>query len=163
MYGKNDCRSGAWLAHRADLCPRDKREFRLDGGGFLAVYWPTGGPRGRTQGFVAVRGCVRRGLALATMMAGVGAGAIGIPPLATWLIETYGWRHAYLLFGGSAFRSGDAPCGIVAAGNSTRREPGESAEISGEWRNAGRRSNARPFFWLLLIGFFLVQASLSQV
>ena len=45
----------------------------------------------------------RRGLALATMMAGVGAGAIGIPPLTTWLIASVGWRNACVSLGAAIF------------------------------------------------------------
>ena len=62
--------------------------------GLYTIYilweWLGTGPRS-----FAMRGVIsawfdrRRGLALATMMAGVGAGAIGIPPLGTWLIEAY--------------------------------------------------------------------------
>src|ERR1700685_231215 len=48
----------------------------------------------------------RRGLALATMMAGVGAGAIGIPPLATWLIAAYGWAGGSLWLGARLVRVG---------------------------------------------------------
>src|ERR1700691_2439228 len=54
----------------------------------------------------------RRGLALATMMAGVGAGAIGIPPLATWLIAAYGWREAYVILGTGIFVLGLIPAGL---------------------------------------------------
>src|SRR5580698_3801685 len=53
-----------------------------------------------------------RGIALATMMAGVGAGAIGIPPLATWLIEAYGLHEAYLLLGASIFVLGMIPAAL---------------------------------------------------
>ena len=41
----------------------------------------------------------RRGLALALVMAGVGTGAMLLPPLAQTLIHSYGWRAAYGLLG----------------------------------------------------------------
>lgn len=41
-----------------------------------------------------------RGRALAAMMAGSGAGSMLFPPLAQMLINSFGWRAAYLLLGG---------------------------------------------------------------
>jgi MFS family permease len=43
----------------------------------------------------------RRGLALALTVSGVGAGAIVFPPLAQTIIDSRGWRSAYLLLGGT--------------------------------------------------------------
>ncbi|MDE3164691.1 MAG: MFS transporter, partial [Acidobacteriota bacterium] len=43
----------------------------------------------------------QRGLALAGLMAGVGAGAIGIPPLASWLLGSLGWSVTCLTFAGA--------------------------------------------------------------
>src|ERR1700691_4891143 len=54
----------------------------------------------------------RRGLALATMMAGGGAGAIGIPPLPPWLVDAYGMREAYVLLGASIFVLGMIPAAL---------------------------------------------------
>lgn len=101
----------------------------------------------------------RRGFALATMMAGVGAGAIGIPPLATWLIDAYGLREAYLILGASIFVLGMIPAGLWL------REipPGENrkeavAETAGR---TGAEALRMPVFWSLLIGFFLFSASVN--
>lgn len=41
----------------------------------------------------------RKGLALGIMVAGVGMGAVIIPPLARWLISLYSWRTSYLILG----------------------------------------------------------------
>lgn len=41
----------------------------------------------------------RKGLALGIMVAGVGMGAVIIPPLARWLISLYNWRTSYLILG----------------------------------------------------------------
>jgi predicted MFS family arabinose efflux permease len=45
----------------------------------------------------------RRGLALGIAMAGVGLGIILVPQLTRYLIETYGWRSAYVGLGGLLF------------------------------------------------------------
>jgi predicted MFS family arabinose efflux permease len=103
----------------------------------------------------------RRGLALATMMAGVGAGAIGIPPLATWLIEAYGWREAYLLLGGSVFVLGMIPAALWL------RETPPYTERVGPQKSLEKVSMRGPqaartrVFWSLLTGFFLFSLSVN--
>jgi OFA family oxalate/formate antiporter-like MFS transporter len=44
----------------------------------------------------------RRGLASGLAVSGIGVGTLVMPPLATVLIETLGWRNAYLVLGGLA-------------------------------------------------------------
>jgi predicted MFS family arabinose efflux permease len=100
----------------------------------------------------------RRGIALATMMAGVGVGAIGIPPLATKLIESYGWREAYLILGAGIFVLGMIPAGLwlrEAPPDSVR----ESAAVEPGMR--GAEAVRMPVFWLLLTGFFLFSVSVN--
>jgi MFS family permease len=103
----------------------------------------------------------RRGIALATMMAGVGAGAIGIPPLATHLIAIYGWREAYLVLGVSIFVLGLIPAGLLL-----RETPPDAAGRSDKTPAIGpgmRGAEAvrTPVFWLLLTGFFLFSVSVN--
>lgn len=43
-----------------------------------------------------------RGFALALLLTGSGVGSIVIPPLTQWMIQTHGWRSAYLMLGGVA-------------------------------------------------------------
>jgi MFS family permease len=103
----------------------------------------------------------RRGLALATMMAGVGAGAIGIPPLATWLIAAYGWREAYLLLGVSIFVLGMIPAALwlretpPGVGRADAATPARLPGVS------GAEAVRMPVFWLLLAGFFLFSVSVN--
>ncbi len=103
----------------------------------------------------------RRGLALATMMAGVGAGAIGIPPLGTWLIEAYGWREAYLLLGSSVFVLGMIPAALWL------RETPPYAELANPEKSRamvgmrGAEAVRMPVFWFLLTGFFLFSVSVN--
>jgi MFS family permease len=103
----------------------------------------------------------RRGLALATMMAGVGAGAIGIPPLATWLIEVYGWREAYLLLGVSVFVLGMIPAALWL--RETPPNPGQADPEKSPVKAGMRGAEAvrMPVFWLLLTGFFLFSVSVN--
>jgi MFS family permease len=105
----------------------------------------------------------RRGLALATMMAGVGAGAIGIPPLATWLIGAYGWRAAYLILGSAIFVLGMIPAGLWLretppdAGGKNRA----TAKVVPPPGIGGSQALRTPVFWLLLTGFFLFSVSVN--
>jgi len=103
----------------------------------------------------------RRGLALATMMAGVGAGAIGIPPLATWLIEAYGWRDAYLLLGGSVFALGIIPAALWLRETPPHAERRVSKKSLGNVGMRGPEAARTPVFWLLLTGFFLFSVSVN--
>jgi len=43
-----------------------------------------------------------RGFALALLLTGSGVGSIVIPPLTQWMIQSHGWRNAYLMLGGIA-------------------------------------------------------------
>ncbi len=43
-----------------------------------------------------------RGFALALLLTGSGVGSIVIPPLTQWMIQSHGWRTAYLMLGGIA-------------------------------------------------------------
>lgn len=101
----------------------------------------------------------RRGLALATMMAGVGAGAIGIPPLATWLIDSYGLPEAYLILGASIFVLGMIPAGLwlreTPPGEGKKTAPVETIGMR------GKDALRMPVFWFLLTGFFLFSASVN--
>jgi MFS transporter, OFA family, oxalate/formate antiporter len=44
----------------------------------------------------------RRGFASGLAVSGIGVGTLVMPPLAAWLISTFGWRIAYLWLGGIA-------------------------------------------------------------
>ena len=41
----------------------------------------------------------KRGLAIGIVVAGIGAGTAVMPPLATYLVATYGWRLSYIIIG----------------------------------------------------------------
>jgi MFS family permease len=44
----------------------------------------------------------RRGFASGLAVSGIGVGTLVVPPLAAVLIESFGWRHAYVILGGMA-------------------------------------------------------------
>jgi MFS family permease len=102
----------------------------------------------------------RRGIALATMMAGVGAGAIAIPPVATRLIEIYGWRETYLIFGITIFLLGLIPAGLLL-----RETPPDAAvqreKATSDFGMRGSEAVRTPVFWLMLAGFFLFSVSVN--
>jgi MFS family permease len=98
----------------------------------------------------------QRGLALAVMMAGVGAGAIGIPPLATWLLGKFGWSAACLIFAGAILVLGWLSPLLflpdIRGSEDARRRAGSFRGVRGN-----------RVFWLLIAGFFLFSISVNGV
>jgi MFS family permease len=104
----------------------------------------------------------RRGIALAAMMTGVGAGAIGIPPLATWLIDSFGWRPAYLILGGAIFLFSIIPTALFLRETppGAPQERPALARLKLPGLNAGDAFRT-PTFWMLVTGFFLFSMSVN--
>jgi MFS family permease len=87
----------------------------------------------------------RRGLALALTVSGVGAGAIVFPPLAQTIIDSRGWRSAYLLLGGTIVLLGIPLTALFV------RERGSASDQHGHAATgipAGQGLRMRPF-WIL--------------
>jgi MFS family permease len=112
----------------------------------------------------------RRGLALGLAMLGIGCGAILVPPLAQHLITSFGWRTAYAVLGCSVLcvavpvvalflRDKPEDIGLVADGDPLERRaaPTESAAEGLSARDAWGNAT----FWLMLLAFFLVGASVQ--
>ena len=59
----------------------------------------------------------RRGLMTGIVVAGIGLGAIIVPPLANWLISSYDWRMSYRIMGGTVLVI------VVLAAQFLRRKP----------------------------------------
>jgi predicted MFS family arabinose efflux permease len=93
----------------------------------------------------------KRGTALALVMAGVGVGSIIFPPLAQRIIDTQGWRTAYVVLGAIVLA-----LGVPLTALFVRERPVHAAEhrsaIAGSSVRAGLRSRA---FWLLIGTLFL--------
>lgn len=65
----------------------------------------------------------RRGMMIGIVQAGMGSGGFVFAPLAGWLIVSYGWRSAYVVFGLIAL------IGISVAGLFLSRDPREKGQL----------------------------------
>ena len=99
----------------------------------------------------------RRGLALATTMTGAGAGAICIPPLATWLIGSLGWTGACLILAAGIFALGFVPPLFLLPDLRGAADVSQRPSVS--MHHAAR---GRPF-WFLIAGFFLFSIGINGV
>jgi MFS family permease len=100
----------------------------------------------------------RRGLALALVMAGVGTGAMLLPPLAQWLIDHYGWRAAYFALGALVLA-----LGIPLTALYVRERPAEEGsrpEMPYEGRPVLDCLRGRTF-WILVATLFLSSVSIN--
>lgn len=89
----------------------------------------------------------RRPLALALGVTGIGLGTLLMAPLAAWLIDQFGWRETYIMFGiGSAAIL--VVCALMAA-----RPPAPAGDATPlPLKDVIRKP---PFRWLYLSAFFL--------
>jgi MFS family permease len=99
----------------------------------------------------------RRGLALALVMAGSATGAMLFPPLAQALIDTYGWRAAYLVLGALVLLFGLPLTALLVRENPAARSTAQSTG-AGLTVAEGLRSRA---FWILLATLFLGSISVN--
>ena len=96
----------------------------------------------------------RRGMALAVVMSGGAVGAMVLPPIATALIERYGWRHACLLLGGMVL-----VVGVPAVSRGVRQHPsasrggGPAADTGADGATVGDALQSRAF-WILVVVLF---------
>jgi len=73
----------------------------------------------------------RRGLASGLAVAGIGVGTLVMPPLASWLIETFGWRTAYMTLGIFAVVAGSAMALLIDPDGDPFEPDAGAARISG--------------------------------
>lgn len=95
----------------------------------------------------------RRGLALALVVAGAGAGSIVLPALAQRLIELHGWRVAYSVLGSMVFVVG-MPLSLLFLREKVHTE----SAADGVSVNEGLQSRA---FWLLVATLFLTSIAVN--
>jgi MFS family permease len=104
----------------------------------------------------------RRGLAFAVMLAGVGVGAMLLPPITQTLISNYGWRTAFRGIGAIAFIVGFPLAalfvkerrGSVCAERSEMLEPPVTGAFVGE-------AVRTRIFWILMVTVFLYSIGLN--
>jgi MFS family permease len=112
----------------------------------------------------------RRGLALGIAMAGVGIGAALIPQLARVLIDSFGWRGAYVGLGIATFSIAFPAVAFFI------REPHENSiqdwrhlAAAGHLHESASKAPGMPIgeavkssrFWLILVAVFFVAASVN--
>ncbi len=84
---------------------------------------------GMSGGFVPLVSTVtrwfvkRRGLMTGIAVAGIGAGTMIMPPVASWLISSYGWRTSYIVIGSIALVL------IILAAQFVRRDPTQMGQL----------------------------------
>lgn len=99
----------------------------------------------------------KRGIALALVVAGVGVGSIVLPTLAQGIIDSYGWRTAYLVLGFLTLLMGVPLTAVFVREKSDLA--GKPAEIvDGSSVRTGLASRA---FWLLTATLFLSSIAIN--
>ncbi|QBD83388.1 MFS transporter [Ktedonosporobacter rubrisoli] len=103
----------------------------------------------------------KRGFAAGMAAAGIGIGTLIIPPLATWLIGTTGWRTTYIILGIITLLLGPVAAlllehspqrrGLLPDGASLSSERDTNAQQDGPTLGQALRSRT---FWLLYISTF---------
>lgn len=91
-----------------------------------------------------------RGIALATVTAGVGVGSMVHPMLSQWMIANYGWREAYLLLGGLI-----VACGIPLTALWVRRAETKMTAGQSQTGATVREALSSREFWFLALTLFL--------
>jgi MFS family permease len=108
-----------------------------------------------------------RGLALGMTMAGLGVGAIVMPPLAQQLITDHGWRSAFAIVGGATLIVPmpivglflkEAPQGRSLLPDGAAAVPIAAGQPDGlTWREIMNS----PTFWLMIVAFVLAAAGIT--
>lgn len=114
----------------------------------------------------------KRGIAIGVALAGFGVGAALVPSLSQWLIDHYGWRQAYIVFGGtilcinlplalllqeSPSELGQYPDGDANAGDQAQIKSADDIGL-----NAAEAVRTRNF-WLILGSFVLVGIGITSL
>ncbi|MBI2832071.1 MAG: MFS transporter [Chloroflexi bacterium] len=80
----------------------------------------------------------RRGLMTGLMITGIGIGQVVLAPLATHLIETYGWRTAYIVMGIIAWVL------VITSAQFLKRDPGKMGQAPDGETSIGRQRSSIP-------------------
>jgi len=96
----------------------------------------------------------RRGVAFSFLLGGGALGAIILPPIAQFLIDTYGWRASFAILGGVVLAIG-LPCGSRVR-ELSHAVHSDAAPVSGVSLGEGVRSRV---FWIIVVELFLISIS----
>ncbi len=112
-----------------------------------------------------------RGLALGIALSGFGVGATMVPALAQWMIELFGWREAYLLFGGlillvslplAVFVLREKPA--APAGPARLATVSAPADADRSWAGLTLAESARTRpFWFMIISIVLIGIGITSI
>jgi len=117
----------------------------------------------------------RRGLALGIALSGFGVGAAMVPALAQWMIGQFGWREAYLLFGGlillislplAAFvlREKPAQMGLLPDGVARPEDFETPAGAVPKWAGFTLAESARTRpFWFMVVSIVLIGVGITSI
>jgi MFS family permease len=116
----------------------------------------------------------RRGLALGIALSGFGVGAALVPAAAQWMIGQFGWREAYLVFGGLillislplatfVLREKPSDLGVFPDGVG-RAEQVEPPGALTKWAGFDLRQSARTRpFWFLVVSIALIGVGITSI
>jgi predicted MFS family arabinose efflux permease len=90
-----------------------------------------------------------RGLALAIVLTGAGAGSFFFPPFTQWAIETHGWRNTYLILGTIALLG--LPLTALLIRNKPAAFRSETHSLLPESGSTIPQALRSPIFWLLAV------------
>ncbi|MFC1912199.1 MFS transporter [Chloroflexota bacterium] len=112
----------------------------------------------------------RRGMMIGITASGVGVGTLIMPPIANWLVSTYGWRISYIVIGIAVLIL------IILAAQFMKRDPGQLGQLPyGEAESGGgdatlargsfslRQAMQTRQLWLLCIALFFFGISLQTI
>jgi MFS family permease len=103
---------------------------------------------------------VRRGLAIGIAMSGVGVGTAFVPLLAQSLINSFGWRAAYLGLGALVFLLA-VPIAFAVIQDEQERHVSARNESDLSQGLSIRAAIGSRIFWLLALGIFLASLALN--
>lgn len=114
----------------------------------------------------------RRGIALGISLAGFGVGATLVAPVGQWLIDSFGWRQAYLYFAAAILlinlpltalllRESPSQYGLQPDGDVPRQNDAANSAIEIGLTNAeALRTHS---YWLILVSFLLVGFGITSI
>lgn len=133
----------------------------------LYLFWGLIAAMGQSGGLVPMMSTVarwfvkRRGLMTGIVVGGGGLGNMVMPPIAAHLIDSYGWRTAYITFGvailalvigvAQFLKRDPGKVGQLPDGESTASQHAEVSQIEGDSRREALRTSR---FWMLTIIYF---------